>query len=532
MRKRLATITAALALSLTLWVAAALGQPGDLDTSFSGDGKLTTSFTGSADGANAVAIQADGKIVVVGSMDTGFAIARYNPNGTLDTAGFGGGDGKVTIEAVADGNFAEALAVAVQPDQKIVVAGFAYSTTDLGSEDFAIARLNTDGSLDTAGFGGGDGTVVTPFLPPDFDEYNQDRVEAVGVQVGDGDIVAAGTADTLDGGGERDFGVARYDSNGILDSGFGGDGLVSKNLLGVDFGHDLALVPPDKVLVVGSTQQSGSTAGFALAQFEPDGDPDLTFDSDGVRVRDFSGSTDSLEGVMRQADGKILAAGRIGGDSSVARFNANGSNDNSFDDNGYSNQTFTNTSTDQWNDVAIEGSGKILVAGLTYEGGADFAVGRFLANGAVDRTFGAHCSGARKTDFAGPDSDGAESLALDGSGRMVTAGYADSDFGLARYLAGPGAVADCVAPNTTIKGPRKTTRRRPTYRLISSEAGSKFRCRINGRGTGKPFNPCTSPFKMPRLRLGATRFEVKAIDKAGNADPTPAFLKIKRIRRG
>jgi hypothetical protein len=154
-------------------------------------------------------------------------------------------------------------------------------------------------------------------------------------------------------------------------------------------------------------------------------------------------------------------------------------------------------------------------------------VGRFLSNGPVDKNFG-RCRGATRTDFG--DFDAAEGIAIDSSGRLVAAGYAGLDFAVARFASGS-ENADCVAPNTTIKGPRRTRKRRPVYRLISTEAGSTFRCRINGRATGKPFTPCTTPFKMPRLKLGPTRFEARAIDKAGNADPTPAFIKIKRIRR-
>jgi len=546
MRKRNAVglgVAASVAgVALSFWAAAALGLSGQLDTSFSGDGRVTTSFSSSVDTGQAMAIQADGKIVVVGSVDIsdGFAIARYNTDGTLDTSSditpgtnFSG-DGVTTIGVATEGNFAEALAVAIQPtDQKIVVAGSGFNDDPGdGSEDFALARLNTNGSLDTTGFGGGDGTLMTQFAPgPDDTSYNNDRAEAVAVQT-DGDIVAAGTGDpTINAAGnEEDFAVARYNSDGVLDSGFGGDGRVTTDIFGdsTDLGHGLALLPGNKVLVVGSAQGTSSSA-LALTQYEEDGDPDPTFDDNGIRSRNFTGLVDELHAVVRQSDGKLVTVGRTGDLFLVARFNANGSDDNSFDGNGYVTTTFNSSSYDQvWKGVGLASDGKILTAGQAFRAiGYEFAVGRFFANGAVDRNWNP-CSGATATDFGG-DSDGAEGMAIDSSGRLVAAGGAGLDFGVARYQTT--GTKECVPPNTTIQGPRRTRKRRPVYRLISTEAGSTFRCRINGRGTSKPFNPCSSPFKMPRLPLGPTRFEVKAIDKAGNADPSPAFLKIKRIPR-
>jgi uncharacterized delta-60 repeat protein len=535
-RRGLAATSAALALSLMFSVASALALPGDLDTSFSGDGKTTTSFTSGLDWANATAVQADGKIVVAGTFDleSGFAVARYNANGTLDTAGFGGGDGMVTIGGVTEGTFAEALAVAIQPsDQKIVVAGYGYNGDFLdGSEDFALARLNTNGNLDTAGFGGGDGTLMTRFTdtPDDF-TFDNDRAEAVGVQA-DGDIVAAGSGDPTIGGpngNESDFAVARYNSDGLLDSGFGGDGRVTLDIAPTDshdVGYDLALLPGNKVLVAGF-EQNINGRGSALAQFDSSGLPDATFDGNGIRIRNFEG-VDELHAVARQPDGKLVVGGFIGDNFVVMRFNAVGTNDNTFDGNGYITTSFNSATFDQaWNDLALEGNGRIVTAGVGNQGSGGFwAVGRFFANGAVDRGFGT-CNGAARTSFG---NGGAEGMAIDGSGRVVVAGFGGNDFGVARYLT-TGSGRDCTNPNTTIKGPSKTTKRRPVYRLISTEPGSTFRCRINGRNTSKPFNPCSSPFKMPRLKLGPTRFEVRAIDRSGNPDPSPAFKKIKRIRR-
>src|SRR6185503_14446952 len=132
---------------------------GTLDTSFSGDGKQTTSFAGVATGANGVAVQGDGKIVAPGELFSspgGFALARYNPNGALDTSFSGDGKQTTNFAGVADG----ANGVALQASGKIVAAG-ATTDGDGNPADFALARYDPNGSLDTSF--SGDGTQTTDF---------------------------------------------------------------------------------------------------------------------------------------------------------------------------------------------------------------------------------------------------------------------------------------------------------------------------------------------------------------------------------
>jgi uncharacterized delta-60 repeat protein len=131
---------------------------GDLDITFDGDGKVTTDFGSNLyDRANSIAIQSDGKIVVAGESSNGsnpdFALARYNSDGSLDTAF--DGDGKVTT---AVGSFDDyANSVAIQSDGKIVVAGSSYNGSNT---HFALSRYNSDGSLDTTFDGDGKVTLV------------------------------------------------------------------------------------------------------------------------------------------------------------------------------------------------------------------------------------------------------------------------------------------------------------------------------------------------------------------------------------
>jgi len=178
--------------------ASALGAPGDLDPTFGSGGKLTTDFGVDLDSASGVAVHGDGKIVVAGFTVNGtsndFAVARYNADGSLDT-GFSG-DGKQTTD-FGGGDFDRASGVAVQGDGKIVVAG---DTENGATADFALARYNADGSLDTSF--SGDGKQTTDFGGGDFDSAS-----GVAVQ-GDGKIVVAG-------GTAGDFAVARYNADGF-----------------------------------------------------------------------------------------------------------------------------------------------------------------------------------------------------------------------------------------------------------------------------------------------------------------------------
>src|SRR6185436_6027017 len=135
--------------------------PGDLDPTF-GNGGKRTDWAGYANG---VAIQPDGKIVVVGKADgccrsgIDFRVARYNPDGSPDTT-FGGGTGRVTTDF--NGYHDDSVNVVLQPDGKIIVAGWTVQQSGLASDvSLAVARYNPDGSLDTT-FGGGSGKVLTP----------------------------------------------------------------------------------------------------------------------------------------------------------------------------------------------------------------------------------------------------------------------------------------------------------------------------------------------------------------------------------
>jgi uncharacterized delta-60 repeat protein len=273
---------------------------GSLDATFGIGGKVTTDFSGASDDrAYGVAIQADGRIVAAGRTCAGsncaFALARYDGAGALDPT-FGSG-GRVTTDftTAPDGAFA----LVVQPaDGRIVAAG------ESGTGDFALARYNTDGSLDGT-FGSG-GKVTTDF------EGSSDIAFALAVQ-GDGRLVAAGRVQVPSGQDvDVDFGTARYEPDGSLDAGFGVSGRVATAFAShsFDIGRGVAVQADGRIVVAGFTARQQKDPDFGLLRYEPDGTLDNGFGKKGKVTTDFSdGGNDGASSVAVQADGRIVAAG-------------------------------------------------------------------------------------------------------------------------------------------------------------------------------------------------------------------------------
>ena len=275
---------------------------GSLDTSFSGDGVQTTDLAG--DYANAVAIQPDGKIVVVGTNFPGFAVARYNPNGSLDTTFSGDG-----LQRTFDAGFESAFGMGLQANGKIVAVGFRYAGT-FGDYDFALARYNPGGGLDTSF--SADGLQTTNF-------GGNDRAAGVALQ-GDSKIVAVGQAD---GDGAKNLALARYNPNGSLDMTFSGDGKQTTDFGGVDGANAVALQPNGRIVAAGFAGATGFD--FALARYTPNGSLDTSFSGDGkqttnVGVADSDGIHGGATGLALQGDGKMVLVGLGRGPSQTEDF--------------------------------------------------------------------------------------------------------------------------------------------------------------------------------------------------------------------
>jgi len=225
---------------------------GTLDTSFNVTGKVVTLLSIHGDHADAVAVQPDGKIVAAGSVIVttyyDFAVVRYNSDGSLDNTFNGNGKVITSIGPFGD----DAGGVAVQPDGKTVIAGTTNNGTD---EEFALARYNVDGTLDTSF--NGSGKVITRV------SSNSDGASAVLIQP-DGRILAAGSSNN---NGNTDFALLRYDTNGALDTSFNGTGkVVSPIGNGNDFGAAAGLRSDGRIVVAG-TVNNGTNDDFGAIRY-------------------------------------------------------------------------------------------------------------------------------------------------------------------------------------------------------------------------------------------------------------------------
>ena len=283
---------------------------GSPDTSFGNGGALTTSFGGNFAAASAVMVQPDGKIVVAGTVDFNpdvpgsgldFALARYNPSGTLDGS-FGKG-GKVVFDFF--GSFDQANGAVLQPDGKIIVVGSASYDSVNRDIGFALARFNSDGSTDF-GFGSG-GKQISDFFGAGA------KANGVVLQP-DGKFVVAGTAsDSATRPVATDIALARYNSDGSLDSGFGSGGQTAIPFAdsATEQGNALALSPDGKIIVAGAAFKTFATPpDFALVRYNSDGSIDTGFGSGGTITTDIAGGTDEAQALAIQADGKVVVAGR------------------------------------------------------------------------------------------------------------------------------------------------------------------------------------------------------------------------------
>jgi len=415
---------------------------GDLDPTFGGAGTVTTDFGDSFDAANAVALQSDGKIVAAGTTIKGspsvftqdFAVARYNTNGSLDT-GFGAG-GKVTTDFSGDVDAANA--VALQNDGKIVVAGFAVTgrTMQFPNQDFALARYNSNGSLD-ATFGTG-GKVTTDF------SGLFDTPLAMAIQ-NDGKIVLAGSDE--DFSFHARFALSRYNSDGSLDITFGSGGKVTTEYPVVVQPRAAAFQADNAIVVAGSTTGLNDFVGdFLLTRYHSDGSVDTSFGTAGSTTTDFLGRNDQANAIAIQIDGKIIAGGRanISSDASanydfgLSRYNTDGSLDASFGTGGKLTIGFAGID-DECTAIAIQPNGKIVIAGFTDAlphivfGDRQFALARLNGDGGLDSGFG--MVARIVTDFGGIDE--IHALAIQSDGKIIAAGIGSGDFALARYVAAP-----------------------------------------------------------------------------------------------
>jgi len=403
-------ILALLCASTSLWA-----QSGSLDPTFGNKGIVTTPGT---IGGVALVIQTDGKFVVAGGFPitgtstTGLAVARYNPNGSLDSA-FGRG-GVVTSSSKA-----AAFAVALQQDQKILVA------VPGPRFNISVIRLNTNGSVDTA-FGS---SGIATFNQ--FGRVFQPVSGSLVVQPDGNLLLAVG-------------GILRILPDGQVDTTFGKGGVASV----IEGTSLISLLPNGQILAASVFTFS---AGI-VARYNSDGSLDRTFGVNGQAA-----GLGGVSAILPLSSGKFILAGTLnatvaplGGvitqGFSLVRYNANGTIDNTFGNHGGVITTFSGDAFSAAASLVLQTNGDVVAAGTAQVGNpafglsqGSFALARYLSNGPLDTTFG---TGGRVTTAFGTQEAAIVAIAIQSDGKIValgnevpsTFGTPNNGFTLARYL--------------------------------------------------------------------------------------------------
>ena len=430
--------------------AVAVAQSNMLDYTFGDSGSVRNTISGSGgfnDRAYGVVIQPDGKIVAAGLSGTNgphteFAVARYDSDGSLDATFGTNGSTRIPISG-SNGTDDEGYAVALQPDGKILVGGYAFMSSSAGVY-FAVARFNTDGTLDGS-FGNG-GTATIPIGSNGLSEAYSIALQK------DGKIVLGGYCESPPL--NFTFAVARFDANGAIDGTFGGNGSVRTSMPNNRaFGYAVAIQEDGKIVLGGENGYQ-----FAMVRYQSNGVVDSSFGTHGIVATTLSGSNGSNDlalAIAIQQDGRIVLAGR-GDDTlsrfglAVARYTIDGTPDSTFASTG-SVITFINgggLASAFGRSLGIQPDGKIVVVGSSSDTAnhAEFAVARYDTDGTLDNSFGD--GGTTRNPIKGGTGyiDGASSVALQKDGKLVVAGTSQDSsyntvFALARYLSQNPAVA-------------------------------------------------------------------------------------------
>lgn len=323
---------------------------GMLDVSFADNGIATTAL-GTDSSAQSIAVQSDGKIVVAGTGFNQAILMRYNPNGTIDTSF--GQNGFVVLAIGVD---TKAHALRIQSNGSIIVAG---STILNGIAQFFIARYFGNGTLDSTFNNLG-------FVTTSVGKSVQGN--ALAIQA-DGKLVLAGSTDTQ-------CVLARYNSNGSLDSSLRSSGIIQTNI-GTAVEINSLVIQPDAQILVGGF--SGDDC--ILIRYNPDGSLDNSFGVSGIVSKSIN-SIAAIYSLALQTDAKIVAAGYSDNSSMLTRLLSDGSTDTSFGNAGIVSLSVGETA--QCRSVVLQSDGKIVAAGIVDN---SFFVARFMPNGSLDSSF-------------------------------------------------------------------------------------------------------------------------------------------------
>ena len=382
---------------LLLGAVSPAGAVGELDTTFSGDGRQTTNLSASFDFGLAAAVQEDGKILAAGGAGGRMFVARYNPDGTLDSSF--SGDGRAFVDFGPYVDFAQDIAI--DDDGAIVLVGWAQNATRLG-----LARFTAAGVPDTTFSGDGKRTANLV--------SGQEFAQSVVIDAS-GRLVVLGSASFS---GATRFALARFNAGGAIDTTFSGDGWTITDLgPGFDEGLGLALQEDGKLVASGITGAPNAHR-MALARYNANGTLDTTFSGNGKFAINTSPGYEDAFGLAVQGDGKIVMGGDANGRIGLVRVSSSGVLDPAFSGNGI--QITDRPGGPEWiSDIRLQDDGKIVFGGRQAGAGGRMLFGRYLANGDPDTSFSS--DGFTAIDF-GPRFDTANAMAIQPDGGIVGVG--------------------------------------------------------------------------------------------------------------
>jgi uncharacterized delta-60 repeat protein len=471
------------------WGTAASAAPGDLDPEFDGDGKVILDVAGGNDSASALVIQPDGKLLAAGFAQVGpsagdYAVVRLLTDGSPDPSFDDDGRAFADFGTISEG----AWGMTLDAQGRILLAGTA------GANSFGLARFSPAGELDPSL--AGDGTQIA-----DFGGLGSSARDVVVYPSGDIGVVGHNRT-----GSAYDFAAARLLDNGDYDNSFAGDGKAVVDL-GTDFdvGSAGALQPDGKLLIGGVTGSPGFDCG--VARLTDSGLPDLGgFNAPGFALFD-TGAKDNCEALALDADGRVLMAGRAESPLStflIERLLSDATPDGSFAGSGF--VTGTIPANNALSSVALSPDGKIVAAGYVSRELDEFMVLRLNPDGTLDPSFSE--DGIAMANFDA-DAYASEVAALpDGdivvAGSTLASGPGTGDMVLARFEGGP------LTVDLTAKGKQRVGK-------LRAALWCSLPCQVTARGKG---------------RAGGDKFKTKAATATAEAgQQVPLRLKLKRRDR-
>lgn len=307
---------------------------------------------------------------------------------------------------------------ALQPDEKLVTAGLSKNTAT-SSFELAVSRFLTNGDADTT-FGTANGTVYIS-----LGQLGSIGGQTPKVQIApDGKIVAA--ASSMGSGTSNDIFVCRLDSNGVLDPTFNGTGKLSFDMTGQaslpDMANALDIDANGNIWLAGVTRNGFSPLDndFAVAKVKSNGTLDNSFDTDGKKLFNLTGSAEFARSIKIDQNGKLVIAGVAGANLLVFRIDSTGVIDLSFNTSGYNSFTFGSGS--DLADMDIDSNNAIVIAGQSGSTNSSFAFARLTSAGILDNTFG---TGGKFTAITSGYSCSATAIHIQSNNRIIASGYAD-----------------------------------------------------------------------------------------------------------